>query len=298
MMTNKKVLIAGCGDLGLKVAALLLLNRGVDCWGLRRQPPVGDASAQNRLQWISADVSDARSLTNLPDDITDLVYCAAPGERSEETYAAVYLQGLQNVVREMTTRSESRSGTAFPLNRIVFVSSTAVYGDHGDAWIDESTPTAPKAFNGRILVETEQWLEAYATAHAGVKATSVRLSGIYGPGRNHLIERLRHGQATAPEGLTHWVNRIHIDDAAAAIVHILNLPQPAPLYLVTDSTPLPMRTLYDELARLVGAPTPAIGPAPASVGSKRLSNQRLIDSGFTFKWPDCRIGHAALLAKP
>lgn len=297
MMTNKKVLIAGCGDLGVKVAALLLQDHDVECWGLRRHPPAGDALTHGRLKWISADVSDAGSLANLPEGIADLVYCAAPGERSEDAYSAVYLHGLQNVVREITIRSESKSRSAFKLNRIVFVSSTAVYGDHGDAWIDESTPTAPKAFNGRILVETEQWLDAYAAAHTGVKATSARLSGIYGPGRNHLIEKLRHGQATAPEGLTHWVNRIHIDDAAAAIVHILNLPQPAPLYLVTDSTPLPMRTLYDELARLVGAPSPAIGPAPASVGSKRLSNQRLIDSGFTFKWPDCRIGHAALLAK-
>lgn len=285
----KRLLIAGCGDLGMKIASLLLQNDQIECFGLRRHPPTGSYSPVSRLRWIAGDVCDAGSLKSFPEGFTDLVYCAAPGERTEEAYKSVYLQGLQNIVHSMGAQT---------LKRIIFVSSTAVYGDHGDEWIDETTPTAPKAFNGRILVETEQWLQAYASSHPGIIATSARLSGIYGPGRNHLIDRLRRGQAIAPEGQTHWVNRIHIDDAAAAIVHLLSLPQPAALYLVTDSTPLPMRTLYDELARLVGAPSPAIGSTPASVGSKRLSNLRLLDSGFIFKWPDSRLGHAALLSKP
>jgi nucleoside-diphosphate-sugar epimerase len=174
----------------------------------------------------------------------------------------------------------------------LFVSSTAVYGDHGAQWINEDTPTAPKSFNGQVLLETEQWLR---TQKAQFETLSLRLSGIYGPGRSHLLDRLRTGQATAPVAESHWVNRIHIEDAAAAVLHLLSLPNPRSIYLVTDSTPLPMRVLYDALAKLVGGPTPPEGPAPASIGSKRLSNAQLRDSGFTFRWPDSREGHAALI---
>ncbi|MEI8402454.1 MAG: NAD-dependent epimerase/dehydratase family protein, partial [Alcaligenaceae bacterium] len=178
------------------------------------------------------------------------------------------------------------------LQRVLFVSSTAVYGDHGAQWIDEDTPTAPKSFNGRVLLETEQWLQSQ---NAQFETINLRLSGIYGPGRSYLLDRLRAGLATAPAAESHWVNRIHIEDAAAAVLHLMNFLKPQPIYLVTDSTPLPMRVLYDALAKLVGGPIPLEGAAPVSVGSKRLSNARLRDSGFNFKWPDSRAGHAALI---
>ena len=285
MNTKHRVLIVGCGDLGMRIATLLLKHSDVQCWGLRRKIP--DKSPDTRFEWIAADISHPESLGAIPQNVTDIVYCAAPGERTEHAYRSVYLSGLQAVTQVLDKTV---------LKRIVFVSSTAVYGDHGDAWIDESTPTEPKAFNGRILLETEKWLELFGQAHPMIKTINARLSGIYGPGRNYLIERIRNGLASAPNDLTHWVNRIHIEDAASAIVHLLYLQDPASLYLVTDSTPLPMRTLYEEIAKLTGAPTPRVGQPPESVGSKRLRNQRLIDSGYVFKWPDSRIGHAALLS--
>jgi len=71
------------------------------------------------------------------------------------------------------------------------------------------------------------------------------------------------------------------------------MQSPQSLYLVTDSTPLPMRTLYEHLAKLVGGPTPPVGVAPRGVGSKRLNNARLRDTGFIFKWPDSRDAYAA-----
>jgi hypothetical protein len=73
------------------------------------------------------------------------------------------------------------------------------------------------------------------------------------------------------------------------------LPDPAPLYLGTDDTPLPLDVLYDHLASLIDAQVPAEGPPPPGVGSKRLSNARLRASGFVPQWPDAREGYAALL---
>jgi nucleoside-diphosphate-sugar epimerase len=110
-----------------------------------------------------------------------------------------------------------------------------------------------------------------------------------------LVERLRAGKAGAPRRPPHWANRIHIDDAAEAVAHLLALPEPQMVYVGTDDTPLPLDLLYDHLARLAGAPLPAAGPAPAGIGSKRLSNARLRASGWAPRWPDAREGYAALL---
>ena len=273
---GRRVLIAGCGDLGTRVGKLLLFLPETQVWGVRRQRPTEDD--HTGIQWLCADLSRPESLTKLPPGITDIIFTAAPNERSEHAYRATYLEGLQNVIA---------AAHCAALNRVIFISSTAVYGDHGQDWVDETTPTQPSAFNGCILCETEQWLLNYS-AETRCTTVSLRLSGIYGPGRNYLLERLRQGSTSAPLGQDHWVNRIHIDDAARAVVHIMYLTHPLATYLVTDSTPLPMRTLYEHLAKLVGGPVPAVGPPLRTVGSKRLSNARLRDSGFTFNWPDSR----------
>jgi nucleoside-diphosphate-sugar epimerase len=286
MPSTKRVLIAGCGDLGLRVAQLLAIENSTNwSWGLRRQPNLDSTHDIPSFTWIAADLTQPDTLRDLPKDITHVLYTAAPNARTEADYRAVYREGLERLVLAVAAPS---------LQRVLFVSSTAVYGAHGAQWIDEDTPTAPKSFNGQVLLETEQWLYKQNTQF---ETLSLRLSGIYGPGRSYLLERLRTGQATAPMTESHWVNRIHIEDAAAAVVHLMNLPNPKPIYLVTDSTPLPMRVLYDALAKLVGGPTPPAGAAPASIGSKRLSNARLRDSGFTLKWPDSREGQAALMSE-
>ena len=284
--TAKRVLIAGCGDLGLRVAKRLSAEHpNNQSWGLRRHPPTSTAPMPRGFEWFAADLAQADTLVNLPKNITHVLFTAAPNARTEADYRTVYREGLERVINAVTTKT---------LARVLFVSSTAVYGDHGSDWINEDTPTAPKNFNGQVLLETEQWLQSQ---NAAFETLSLRLSGIYGPGRTYLLDRLRAGQASAPSTESHWVNRIHIEDAAAAVVHLMNLPNPKPIYLVTDSTPLPMRTLYEALAKLVGGPTPPIGEAPRAVGSKRLSNARLRESGFTLAWPDSRLGHAALVAQ-
>ena len=276
-----RILIAGCGDLGTQVAKLLLREQSNQVIGIRRTPPA-DGSEQD-IQWMTADLTDPASLNLIPKDITHLVFAAAPNERTELDYRATYLQGLKNVIQA------AQSPT---LTRIVFISSTAVYGDHGQNWVDETTPTSPAAFNGQVLLEAENWLTSFGHHHQ-VSTISLRLSGIYGPKRKFLLERIRQGLAVAPKSNDHWVNRIHIEDAAAAVAFMLTMQTPQSLYLVTDSTPLPMRTLYEHLAKLVGGPIPPEGEPPRGTGSKRLSNARLIGAGFTFKWPDSRKAYVA-----
>lgn len=276
--TSERILIAGCGDLGER-AARLLLDRGDDVYALRRRPPVHD----EKIHWLTADLTCRETLATLPPRITQLVFLPTPDARERDSYRAVFLDGLRNVLDALD---------AVSLQRVLFVSSSAVYGEHGDEWVDESTPPTPLNFSGQVLLEAEQWL-----ASQSVKSVVLRLAGLYGPGRMQLIDRLRAGQAGAPREKRHWANRIHVDDAAAAIAHLLALRDPQSVYVGVDDTPLPLDVLYDDLAAWVGAPPVPDGPAPAGVGSKRLSNARLQASGFRMRWPDSREGYAQLLGR-
>ena len=275
---SERVLVAGCGDVGLRVARRLL-DRGDEVWALRRAPPANDDSG---IQWLRGDLTDADSLRALPHGITQLVYLPTPDRRDEAAYRATFVDGLRHMTAAL-------AGTA--LQRVLFVSSSAVYGEHDGGWVDESTPTAPCGFSGMVLLEAEQWL-----ATQPVTSIVLRLAGLYGPRQLQLLDRLRSGRVRVPRQTTHWANRIHTDDAAAAIVHLLQLDDPLPLYLGADDTPLPLDVLYDALAKMIHADLPQDGPPPVGIGSKRISNARLRASGFVPRWPDSRAGYAAALA--
>jgi len=273
---SERVLLAGCGDLGLRVAQRLLA-RGDEVWALRRQRPKHDGDG---IHWLRGDLTLPETLHGWPPDITQLVYLPTPDRRDAAAYRATFVDGLRHLLDAL---GHDR------LQRVLLVSSSAVYGEHGGDWVDEDTPPAPPGFNGEVLLEAERWLAAQSPV-----SIVLRLAGLYGPGRMQWLERLRAGQVVAPRTLPHWANRIHVDDAAAAVVHLLQLDDPLPLYLGVDNTPLPLDVLYDHLAGLIGAPPADDGPAPVGVGSKRLSNARLRASGFVPQWPDARDGYAAL----
>lgn len=276
-MENERVLLAGCGDLGVRVARDLLA-RGDEVWALRRRPP---GQPDGGIRWLQGDLTQPSTLRDLPAHITQVVFLPTPDSRDEAAYRATFVDGLRHLLDALGSHS---------LQRVVLVSSSAVYGEHGGDWVDESTLATPLGFNGKVLLEAEQWLAARPTL-----SIVLRLAGLYGPRRLQLLERLRVGQVRVPRSLAHWANRIHVDDAAGAIVHLLALTDPLPLYLGVDNTPLPLDVLYDHLAERLGVPLPDDGPAPLGVGSKRLDNARLRASGFVPQWPDARDGYAALI---
>jgi nucleoside-diphosphate-sugar epimerase len=273
---STRVLIAGCGDVGSRVARRLLAG-GDEVHALRRTAMADDGSG---LHWWQADLAGP-GLAALP-AVDSVVFAATPDTRDETAYRRVFLEGLQRLLAALDRRR---------LRRVILVSSTAVYGDHGGDWVGEDTPAEPLGFNGQVLLEAEQWLAAQP-----LSTVSVRLAGLYGPGRLQLAERLREGKARAPRHEPVYANRIHVDDAAAALVHVLRLPDPARCYLGVDDTPLPLHEFYDAVAAAIGAAPPADGPPPPGIGSKRLSNQRLRATGWVPAWPDARAGYAALLA--
>lgn len=279
------VLIAGCGDLGTE-AGLRFAAAGHDVVGLRRSP--GKLPAE--IRGVYADLST--ELPDLPPDVDIVVVAIAADASTEEAYRAAYLDGVRNVLDALERQS-------IQPRRILFVSSTAVYKDSGGAVVDESTPTEPTRFSGKVLVEAENLLFA-RTRGTTTQPVSLRLGGIYGPGRTRLIDQVRSGKAVIPAQPRH-TNRVHRDDAAAMIVHLTTMEAaPDSVYVGVDDVAAEMGDVLRFLAAELGCPEPTTAvPGDASdagPGDKRCSNARLRATGFDLTFPTYKEGYRALLA--
>ena len=295
------VLLAGCGDLGTE-AGLRFAAAGHRVVGWRRSPEKLPAG----IEGFAADLTRGE-LPPVPADTTVVVVAVAADSPTEEAYRAAYVDGLARVLDAVTA-----SGA--PVRRVLFVSSTAVYGDADGGWVDETTAPNPGGFSGRIILEAEQLL-ADRLRGTGIAPVVLRLGGIYGPGRTRLIDMVRGGKATLPAG-SKLTNRIHRDDAAAAIVHLCTMEaDPAPLYLGVDNEPAEMADVLTFLAAELGLPAPqpedpddagrtgSDRPTPARSsgepsrgGNKKVSNALLRGTGLEFTYPSYREGYRAVLA--
>lgn len=273
------ILIAGCGDVG-STLGLALLAAGHRVWGLRRDP----AALPSGIRPLAADLAEPATLAGLPSGLEYVFYTAAAGGYSEDRYRSAYLDGVRNLLGAL------RRGGQHP-RRLFFTSSTSVYAQSDGQWVDEASPAAAEGFAGRCLRAGEGLLWA-----APWPATVLRLGGIYGPGRTRLIDTLRAGTATCVEQPPLYTNRIHRDDCARALQHLLGIEHPEPLYLGVDDDPAPQCQVLRWLATELGVPPPTVVPAPAAPRpNKRCRNDRLKASGFRFRYPGYREGYAALL---
>ena len=192
------------------------------------------------------------------------------------------------------------------LKKIVYLSTIGVYGDHAGNWVDETTPTNPTNERSRIrLVAEAQWLDLAKAS--GKQAYVLRLSGIYGPGRN-VLQKLRDGTAKRLVKPGQVFNRVHVEDISRAINACLTGPAPGGIYNVTDDEPAPPQDVVLYAAQLMGVEPPPeqdfvaaqLTPMARSFygENKRVSNRRmkaLLD--FDLALPTFREGIAALLAQ-
>ncbi|MFC5929784.1 SDR family NAD(P)-dependent oxidoreductase [Cryobacterium melibiosiphilum] len=273
------VLIAGCGDLGTEVG-LRLAALGHDVQGLRRNAAVLPAPLTGQSIDLSHD-------TPVIPPGTDLVVMAiAASAPTPDAYRAAYVGGLRNLL-------DALDAAGVTPRRFVLVSSTAVYDVNDGSWVDEQTPANPTpGSTDEILLDAERMLHSRLPT-----ATVLRLGGIYGPGRERLIRQVREGTATVSARSRH-TNRIHRDDAAAAIVHLLlRAEQPASLYLGVDNAPVVSAEVLTFVATELGLPAPHPTETESQRGGdKRLNNALLRSTGFTFTYPTYVEGYRALLA--
>ena len=284
-MKPGRLLIAGCGYVG-SALAVRRLARGDEVFGVRRNP----VGLPRGVVAIGADLAVARTLEELPRQLDAVVYCASPGGRDDATYRTAYVEGLGNLLGLLERRSERP-------RRVILTTSTAVYAQSRGEWVDEDSPTEPEHFSGRRLLEAEQLLAA--SPFPGV---ALRLAGIYGPRRTRLIDRVRAGHAVIARGAPRYTNRIHRDDCAGVIDHLLELEQADSCYVGVDDSPEDEAVVLRFLAGALGSPEPRVAERGEEVesrrgGNKRCRNTRLLESGYRFQYPSFREGYAAVLAE-
>lgn len=184
---------------------------------------------------------------------------------------------------------------------IGYLSTVGVYGDHGGAWVDEETALAPVSVRSKERVEAER-LWAGVAEERGVPLAILRLSGIYGPGRNAMVN-LREGKARRLVKKDQVFNRIHVADIAGSLA-LLAGGRIGGTFNVTDDEPAPPQDVVAHAARLVGAPLPPeidfetadLSPMARSFygENKRVSNARLKRLGYMFEFPTYREALEAL----
>lgn len=193
-----------------------------------------------------------------------------------------------------------------PPKRIVYVSTTGVYGDCGGAWVDETSPINPGSDRARRRVDAEQRLQAFADCH-DVQLVILRVPGIYGPGRLPL-ERIRRGDPVLCPEDAPWSNRIHVDDLVACCQAAMHPEAEPGVYNVADSAPSSMTDYLYAVADAAGLQRPPcvnLEEAPKVIGkgmmsylreSRRISNTKMREQlGVRLRYPSLGEGLAELV---
>lgn len=279
----RQVVIAGCGDLGGALAKRLMA-RGWAVYGMRRDV----SRLPEGVLPLAGDLIAGECPENWPRKVDYLVYCPAAGKRDAELYHALYVEGLRRVVGWMAERRQQP-------RHLLQISSTGVYGQSQGEWVTENSPALADSDTARALIEAED-----VALRSGVPASVVRLAGIYGPGRNRLIEQVRAG-VMVPAEPVQYTNRIHRDDAAGLLQHLLLQADQnellAPCYLGVDDEPAPLHEVCSWLAEQLGTSLQAEGPGIGRMGSKRCSNELARETGWAPAYPSYREGYATMLSE-
>ena len=278
------VLILGCGDVGRRVARSCQAA-GAKVTGLVRSPQSAAQLRELGIELLEADLD--LPLPPLPSAGTELYYFAPPPPSGgRDPRMAAVLAALE------------RDGLP---RRIVYISTSAVYGDCGGAWIDEDAPLRPDTARGLRRLDAERQLQAWSE-RTGIPVVILRVPGIYGPGRLPL-ERLRKGLPLLREDQCPYTNRIHADDLAAICLAAMARGVPGTAYNVSDGHPSNMVDYFNRIADRAGLPRPPTlnrveaeqQLTPGMLGymreSKRLRNERMLSElGIELQYPDLEAG--------
>ncbi|QJD30879.1 SDR family oxidoreductase [Methylococcus geothermalis] len=267
---TRTVLIVGCGDIGSRVARLERAE-GHGVSGLVRSAQTAARLAAQGIRPVAGDLDKPDSLAGLKGGWATLYYLAPPpASGADDPRLAALLDGLP--ARQLP-------------DRVVYVSTSGVYGDCGGDWVGEDRPPHPQTGRSRRRRAAEEALTAWSRRH-GVTAVILRVPGIYGPGRLPL-DRLRAGVPVVREDESPYSNRIHADDLAEVCFAAGWRPAAEGVYNVSDGHPTTMTDYFYRVADRFGLPRPpaisleearrVLSPAMLSFleESKRLDNGRM-----------------------
>ena len=272
----ERVLIAGYGYLG-RCAAKLWQNEGTNIVAVTRSDEKAARLTEQGVQPIVADLSAATEFDLPP---VDTVLWSVGFDRSSANRKAIWIDGLDRLLFRLPSS----------VQRLIYVSSTGVYGQSDGEDVSESTLAEPVTESGKCCLKAEGLLHRWAAARTRVSVSVLRMAGIYGP--NRLLRRtsdLRAG-TPLPGDPDSWLNLIHVDDAAHAIVGIAR-QSGTPLLNVVSRNTVTRREYYELLARLVNAPAPRFSGEPAARGgNKRVVSDVIFETGLSFQFDDVAAG--------
>lgn len=282
-------LVVGCGYLGERVA-LAWRSRGDRVLAVTRRSARAAELARLGIEPLVADVTDTAIDWSILADAaapTTALWSVGFDRAAGHSYEEVHLAGLGRLLDALPEGC-----------RPILSSSTGVWGDEGGRVVDETTPPSPSREAGRVLVAAEDLLRR----HPRGPGVALRFAGLYGPGRLPRIDDLRAGRPLTADPDA-WLNMIHVDDAAQAVVAVADAAAPAPLYVVSDGRPVLRRDWYGRLAGLVGGPPPVwsndptAAPLRGQLADKRVDPSRLFrDLPIRLLHPDAGTALAALVA--
>lgn len=297
-----KILFVGCGDIGIRVTRAIPdseLRLSCQIQAMRRNPsalPVG-------IDSIKGDLCNSSDLLAVLDrsNIDVIIVTLTADSMSDQGYLDSYVAGAKALKMAATS-------TKNPPSLVIWISSSGVYGQTDGEWVDELSEVAPRSFRGKRLVQAEQLVSSLSTSrtvdpNSSIKSTVIRFSGIYGPGRNRLVNQIRQGNIAPIEPVA-WTNRIHSEDCAGVIVHLLEQYSQGKslggLYLATDDEPSSAHEtqswLAEELELYFSVKGKGKNNKQAGIlSNRRCSNKLLKKSGYKFLFPTFREGYSSLL---
>ena len=284
-----KVLIAGCGYAGTLLGQELAKS-GHEVWGLRRDFVALRELEKSGIRPLQANLLSVDSLKNLP-AVDHVVLCQAPSRKNDD-YFSTYFEATENLLEVLPKRS---------CRKLILISSTGVYSTRDGSWVNESTdPMAGNhgdreaAENAKALLKTEALV--LSSTHP---CLVLRLSGIYGEGRNR-VKSILEGRVK-PIFSDAYMNRIHVTDMMRAIRLLLEKGAPGEIYLGSDDAPSTQKEFYTWVFDKLSLPVSASEEPEAVVwhgqSNKRCSNKKIKELGLKLRYPSFKEGYAPLIAQ-
>lgn len=287
------VLIVGCGDIGVRVARLAM-QAGCRVSGLARsQQGAGRLNGYGIIP-VLADLDRAETLADLPTAGRVVFYLAPPPGGGP----------IDSRMRSFCNASAAERTPA----RVIYVSTSGVYGDCGGDRVDEQTPVNPQTSRAKRRVDAENCLLAWGRSRE-VAVVILRVTGIYGPGRLPLA-RLRQGHPLLREQDSPPTNRIHADDLASVCLAAAVKGDPAEIINVSDGQPGTMTGYFNAIADRLGLPRPPqidmarareeMTPMMLSylTESRRMDNRKMLERlGVVLQYPDLEAGLDNIVAQ-
>lgn len=284
-----RTLIIGCGYIGLPLGAELV-RQGHEVIGLGRNAEGRADLGEAGIKPLNADITRPESLHRIDGGFDWVVNCVSSSHGGVEDYRRVYLEGTRHLIEWLA---------ATPPKKFIYTSSTGVYGQDNGAVVKEEHPTEPASETGKVLVATEQLLLA-AARERKFPAAILRIAGIYGPSRVHLLHQFIANESRIEGKGERHLNMIHRDDVVGAIIAALKNAKPGEVYNVVDDEPVGqvhfLRWLSETLGKwMPPAATPEeVAKKKRGVTNKKVGNRRMkMELGYLPKYPTFRQGYTA-----